>query len=40
MKENVDGQSRMKQLQEDLEAIERERKETEGDPSAVDIIYM
>lgn len=30
----------MKQLQEDLEAIDRERKETEGDSSAVDIIEL
>ena len=33
MKENVEGQSRMKQLQDELEEIERERKETQGDPA-------
>jgi hypothetical protein len=30
----------MKQLQEDLEAIEKERKETEGDPSAIDTLLI
>ena len=30
-KENVDEQSRIKQLQEGLEAVEREKRETEGD---------
>ena len=28
----------MKQLQEDLEAIEKERKETEGEPTVVDLM--